>query len=288
MARPLRIEYPGAVYHLITRGNSNNVIFRDDRDRNLFLSILNEVVKRYNWKCYAFCLMCNHYHLLVETLDANLSLGMRQLNGIYTQKYNKKNDLHGHIFQGRFKSIIVDKENYLIELARYIELNPVRAGLVKIPWEWKWSSCACRLFLANIPSFLDVDFILSQFGRDKIDAITSYKDFLQDGINERNKFKDLQNRTVLGDENFVNRIKKFIKNNRFNTEIASKERFVYRKTLKELFYGVMDEKIRNRTIYHAHIENGYTLSAIGKFLGLHYSTLSRIVKNEAVIQFNTK
>ena len=133
MARPIRIEYPGAVYHVTSRGNAGNKIFSDDQDREIFLPILAAVVKRYNWLCHAYCLMDTHYHLMIETPDANLSIGMRQLNGIYTQKYNRRHETPGHIFQGRYKAILVQKENYLLELCRYVVLNPVRAGVVQKP-----------------------------------------------------------------------------------------------------------------------------------------------------------
>ena len=128
MARPLRIEYEGAVYHVTSRGNARKRIFKDNRDRETFLSTLDTVVVRYNWFCHSYCLMDNHYHIMVETPDANLSMGMRQLNGIYTQQYNRRHHQTGHIFEGRFKAILVQKDHYLLELCRYVVLNPVRAG----------------------------------------------------------------------------------------------------------------------------------------------------------------
>ncbi len=130
MARPLRIEYSGAVYHVTSRGNARSDIFHSDHNREEFLFILDTVVRRFNWLCHAYCLMDNHYHLLIETPDGNLSLGMRQLNGIYTQKYNYLHGKTGHVFQGRYKAILVDKESYLLELSRYVVLNPVRAKMI--------------------------------------------------------------------------------------------------------------------------------------------------------------
>jgi REP-associated tyrosine transposase len=126
MARPLRLEFPGAIYHLTGRGNARQKIFFADPDRELFLDTFGGVVSRYGWICHAYCLMANHYHLLVETPKANLSLGMRQLNGVYTQAFNRRHKRVGHLFQGRFKAILVEKESYLLELCRYIVLNPVR------------------------------------------------------------------------------------------------------------------------------------------------------------------
>ena len=133
MARPLRIEYPGAVYHITSRGNARADIFLMDDDRQVFLDILGNTVEKYNWLCHAFCLLDNHYHLLIETPDPNLSLGMRQLNGVYTQTFNRTHDRVGHVFQGRYKAILVEKESHLLELCRYVVLNPVRAKMVSKP-----------------------------------------------------------------------------------------------------------------------------------------------------------
>lgn len=133
MARPLRIEFNGALYHVTSRGDRHEAIHEDDKDRERFLEVLAEVVERFNWVCHAYCLMSNHYHLVVETPDANLSKGMRQLNGVYTQASNRRHHRSGHLFQGRFKGILVDKDSYLLELTRYVVLNPVRARMVKAP-----------------------------------------------------------------------------------------------------------------------------------------------------------
>ena len=132
MARPLRLEFAGALYHVTSRGDRLEDIYNSDEDREAFLEVLAEVCARYNWKCHAYCLMSNHYHLLVETPDANLSKGMRHLNGVYTQRFNREHKEAGHLFQGRYKAILVDKKNYLLELARYIVLNPVRAEMVRV------------------------------------------------------------------------------------------------------------------------------------------------------------
>jgi putative transposase len=138
MARPLRIEYPGAMYHITSRGNARPPVFDDDRDRRAFLMILEDVVRRYHWLCHAFCLMDNH--LLVETVNGNVCLGMRHLNGVYTQAFNRRHHRVGHVFQGRFTSVLVEQASSLLELCRYVVLNPVRAGIVKHPGAYKWSS----------------------------------------------------------------------------------------------------------------------------------------------------
>ena len=140
MTRPLRIEYPGAVYHITSRGNEKKAISKDEQDHENFLNTLQRVNKRYNWLCHAYCLMTNHYHLLIETPDGNLSLGMRQLNGVYTQLYNKRHQRNGHLFQGRFKGILIQKDSHLLEVCRYVVLNPVRAKMAESPEQWRWSS----------------------------------------------------------------------------------------------------------------------------------------------------
>lgn len=140
MSRPIRIEFPEALYHVTARGDRREDIFEADQDRHVFLLTLAEVVTRFNWLCYAWCLMDNHYHLLIQTPDGNLSKGMRQLNGVYTQAGNRRHRRVGHLFQGRFKAILVDSDAYLLELSRYVVLNPVRAGMVKNIADWPWNS----------------------------------------------------------------------------------------------------------------------------------------------------
>ncbi len=181
MARPIRIEYAGAVYHVTSRGNAKKAIFKQERDREIFLTVLSATVKRYNWLCHAYCLMDNHYHLLIETPDGNLSKGMRQLNGVYTQAFNRCHNKCGHIFQGRYKAIVIDKESYLAELCRYIVLNPVRAKIVSKPEDWQWSSHVITAGLKEAPDFLSVDWLLGFFGMDRIKASRRYQDFVSSG-----------------------------------------------------------------------------------------------------------
>jgi len=164
MARPLRIEFPGAVYHLTARGNARQNIFLDDEDRLRFLNVLERVVSRFHLALYAYCLMDNHYHLLLETREANLSRAMRQLNGVYTQGFNRRHGQVGHVLQGRFKAILVDRDAYLLELCRYVVLNPVRAKSTRKPDSYRWSSYRATAGRAAVPWFLAVDSVLAQFG----------------------------------------------------------------------------------------------------------------------------
>ena len=140
MAIPLRIEFSGALYHVTSRGDGQEDIYLDDIDRTIIVDIFKEVCKRFNRVVHAYCLMMNHYHILIETPDSNLAKGMRQLNGVYTQRFNRKHRRVGHVFQGRYKAVLVQKEAYLLELVRYIVLNPVRAHMVKAAKDWPWSS----------------------------------------------------------------------------------------------------------------------------------------------------
>jgi len=153
MARPLRIEYPGALYHVTSRGDRQEAIFDDDQDRRAFLKVLGDVVSRYRWRRHAYFLMGNHYHLMIETPEANLTKGMRQLNGVFTQCSNRRHKRSGHLFQGRYKAILVDRDSYFLELARYVVLNPVRAAMVKYPHLWVWSSYGAMIGKATPPAW---------------------------------------------------------------------------------------------------------------------------------------
>ena len=169
MARPLRLEYSGAIHHVTSRGNAQAPIFLDDEDRASFLAVLAECIARFTWICHAYCLMDNHYHLIIETPDANLSAGMRQLNGVYTQRFNRRHGRVGHIFQGRFKAILVERDSYLLELCRYVVLNPVRARMVRDASQYAWSS---HLATMGNPSFhLTVRMALTMCSRETTVAL---------------------------------------------------------------------------------------------------------------------
>ena len=283
MARPLRIEYPGALYHVTARGNRRGVICEDDKDRHAFLEVLFQVVDRNNWFCHAYCLMDNHYHLIIETPDGNLSYGMRNLNGMYTQWYNRRHHSVGHIFQGRFKSIIVEKERYLLELSRYVVLNPVRAGIVKEPGEWEWSSYRATAGLIEAPGSLTTEWLLSQFGIDKAMARQRYRSFVLDGVkNDDSMWDQLKGQFILGGGRFIDSIRGMIEERKETHEVVRNERLVGRPELSEIFNEVQesdDIAQRNRLIHKTHIRYGYTLSEIGKYLGIHYSTVSKAVKH---------
>jgi REP element-mobilizing transposase RayT len=202
VARPLRLEFPGAVYHLTARGDRQEPIFLNDADRRKFLELLAKEIKQQDWICYAYCLMDNHYHLLIETPQPNLVAGMRRLNGVYTQAFNYRRNKPGHVFQGRYKSILVDKDNYLLELCRYIVLNPVRAKAVKSPEQWSWSSYPATAGLVRAESWMATERVLALFSGSR----KRYRSFVMEGIGKGSVWEDLRGQIYLGDESFLERM----------------------------------------------------------------------------------
>ena len=280
MARPLRIEYPGAVYHVTSRGNAKKKIFKDDTDRDKFLHTLSIVVIRFNWLCHGYCLMDNHYHLLIETPDANLSKGMRQLNGVYTQSFNRSHKKTGHIFQGRYKAILVEKESYLLAISRYVVLNPVRAEIVEKPEDWKWSSYPATAGIKKSPHYLTVDWILGQFGSVKRKAEKQYKQFVLSGIKKESPWKNLKGQILLGEEGFTEKFKDLLAQKEEIKEIPKTQRYVNSPAIANIFKEkILDKLIRDTRIYKAHIKHGYTLKEIADYLKVHYTTVSKAIKS---------
>jgi putative transposase len=203
MARPLRIEFSGAIYHVTSRGNARKDIYLDDTDRAMFLGVLAEVIRRFEWCCHAYCLMGNHYQLLIETPEPNLSKGMRQLNGVYTQRFNRRHGRVGHVFQGRYKAIVVERDSYLKEVARYVVLNPVRAKRVQHPGDWPWSSYAMTAGKAASPVWLSIDWLLGQLGSQRERAQNAYVRFVEEGQGLPSLWANLQQQIYLGSDEFI-------------------------------------------------------------------------------------
>jgi putative transposase len=281
MARPLRIEFDGALYHVTSRGNERKAIFKDDRDRKLFLDILGRVNERFHWICHAYCLMNNHYHLVIETPDGNLSKGMRQLNGLYTQAYNRRHRRPGHVFQGRYQAILVQKESHFLEVCRYVVLNPVRARAVGEPEEWRWSSYRATMGRGAGHPCLTVDEILSQFGRRYGPAREKYREFVRDGIVRRSLWDDLKGQSLLGEEGFVEGLLPYVAEKRDIAEIPKGQRYVGRPSLEALFKAAQNRKsARNKKIVEAVEKCGYSQVEIASYLKLHYTTVSRLVNGQ--------
>jgi hypothetical protein len=226
--------------------------------------------------------MDNHYHLILETLEGNLSRGMRQLNGIYTQKYNWRYTKTGHIFQGRYKAIVVDKESYLLELCRYVVLNPVRANIVKRPQDWKWSSYRSTAGRAKSPQWLTADWILAQFGRRRKRAQRLYHQFVMEGITKETPWKDLKGQIFLGDKEFIEECKRILDVSTDLQEIPRSQRYAERPMLADLLNEEIgrDKTQRDRAINHAHVIYGYTLKEIADHLRVHYTTVSKIMNKD--------
>jgi len=276
MARPLRVEFDGAIYHVTSRGNAREDIFDDDGDRKAFLETLGKVVNRFNWLCHAYCLMDNHYHLVIETPEGNLSKGMRQLNGLYTQAYNRRHRTVGHLFQGRYKAILIQKESHLLEVCRYVVLNPVRAKAVKRVDQWKWSSYGAASGQGKGPPWLAVDWVLSQFGKRRYPASKHYRRFVREGIGRPSIWEGVQAQVLLGGEDFVGKLEGYVKGYEEIREIPRSQRYLNRPKLKSLFEGKLGKTKRDARILQAVNRYGYSQREVADCLGLHYATVSRL------------
>jgi putative transposase len=283
MARPLRIEFPGAVYHVTSRDNARADIFEDDTDREIFLNTLGQVVRRFNWLCHAYCLMGNHYHLLIETPEGNLSAGMRQLNGVYTQAFNRSHHRDGHVFKGRFKAILVEKESHLLELCRYVVLNPVRAAMTARPEQYQWSSYLPVIGKAARPAFLTTEWLLGNFSTSLPESRRRYRQFVKEGIKStESPWVKLSGQILLGTEAFIQQAKELLGGREDIPEIPRKQRHVGRPSLDELFSRgtVIQKQERNRLILLANSKHGYTLKEISQALDVHYTTISKVINSE--------
>ena len=271
MARPLRLSFPGAVYHVTSRGNARHDIVADDRDRSQWLSFLAHVDDRNGWLCHEYCLMDNHYHLVIETPKPNLSIGMRQLNGRYTQAYNRRHEQVGHVFQGRFTAILVEKDAHLRELCRYVVLNPVRAKIVSHPRLWVWSSYRATVGETKAPGWLTTDWILSQFGQRGGAAQARYRTFVAEGRGGPAPWEQLTGQIYLGSEKFVAQHQP----NRVIRDIPRRQTQAQRPSLETLFERKGDLE---KTIHQAYRQYGYRLADIADHLGVHAATVSRRLK----------
>ncbi len=273
MARPLRIEYPGAVYHITARGNRRSQIFTDDCDRKEFLKILSEVNRRFATRCHAYCLMGNHYHLLLETQQANLSTAMRQLDGVYTQKYNWLHRKTGHVFQGRYKAIVIERDAYLLEVARYVVLNPVRAGLVGGPDKWPWSSYGATAGAEKTDASLTTDWLLGQFDKSTTAAKIKYREFVLNAP-DLNITEQVASGVVLGSGKFAEWCLLQAKGGGDILEIPREQRFAGRPGLANILAGSgkKDDKVVEAVEVY-----GYTQKAVADELGVHYSAVSKLL-----------
>jgi len=274
MARPLRIQYAGAFYHVTSRGDAGEDVYRDDADRRAFLQILEKVIGHLRWRCHAYCLMGNHYHLLIETAEPNLAHGMRQLNGVYTQRFNRRHLRAGHVFQGRYHAILVDRDTYLLEVARYIVLNPVRAGLTEVPGRWCWSSYRATAGLVSTPPWLTVNAVLGQFTENRARARRTYIAFVEAGRAAPRIWDALRQQIYLGNDQFIERMLDMAPSPDGPSEIPR----IQRRRIQTLDWYGSQYKDRTRAMVEAYRSGNYSLALIAKHFGVHYSTVSRAAK----------
>jgi REP element-mobilizing transposase RayT len=273
MSRPLRILAHSALYHVVARGNNRSAIYHDDVDRRRFLAILETVIERYRVECHAYCLMSNHYHLVVRTLEPNLSSAVQYLNGVYALWWNRRHARVGHVLQGRFKAQLVEREGYFLQACRYVVLNPVRAGLVCRVEDWSWSSYRATAGLGPRPGWLTTALIL---GAHPSAGWQSYRGFIGAGVSESEWTRALRSDApVVGSEAFATAHRCLIEQAHL-TEVVRRHRTLGRPTLGELFADVVDRSLRDIRIREARNRFHYRLSEIARHLSLHYGSVSRI------------
>jgi putative transposase len=290
MARPLRLQIADEYFHVLARGNAKQSIFLDDVDRAAFLDTLQTVVKGWGLRCHAYCLMGNHYHLLLQPSEPNISRGLRQLNGIYGQAFNRRHGRIGHVFAGRFKSLLIDREHYLVQLARYLALNPVRAGLVATPAAWPWSHHRAMAGIAPPIPFLSRQVVLNCFdATSRMAAEEAYRQFVDMGDGDDEQLRNAIARGgFLGGQALMARVSSALDAFAEEPEIPRRERLAHRPPLERLFDSTTGSGRSTQRIREAYEIHRYTIGQIAAHLGLGRSTISRALHRVAVKQLYEK
>lgn len=281
MARPLRIEFPGAVYHVTARGDQGEDIFVDDDDRRALLEVVAQALSRFDAEALSYCLMRNHYHFVLHTRQANLSMLMRHINGVYTQAYNHRHNLVGPLFQGRFKAILVDCDAYLLDVCRHVDMNPVRTRVVRKPGSWAWSSYRAHVGKAPVPEWLDTaglhGYLLGRPAKSAADTRRAADRYarLVASVPDANLWdKALRRQIYLGDESFVKRMQaRAAPGNSTDQDIPK----VQRKKARTLAQWLASCDNREEALYQAHTASAISMTAIARELGLSLSRVSRII-----------
>jgi putative transposase len=288
MSRPLRIEFPGAMYHVTSRGDRREDIFAGDEDRVSLLAVLGQAMERFDGQVLAYCLMSNHYHFVLHTRRANLSQVMRHVNGVYTQTFNRRHGKVGHLFQGRFKAILVDRDAYLLEVCRYVELNPVRARMVVGPGDWPWSSYLAHTGQVDSPAWLDTaglhGYLLGRDVQNQADqqrAAQNYAALVAAGLGVALWADALRQQIYLGDEDFVARMQALVNPTQSGTvEVPRVQRQIKRTLAQWLEIG----PTREQALLNAFKLSGISMTAMARELGLSISGVSRLIaKQEALM-----
>ena len=297
MTRPLRIEYPDAFYHVMNRGRGRCDIFEDDVCFELFLKTLAEAHERFNLQVHAFCLMSNHYHLLVKTPDGNLQRAMRHVNGIYTQRYNKLKKTDGALFRGRYKSILVDADSYLLHLSKYIHLNPLNAGMVARLDKYRWSSYCAYIGLRSAEQWLYLDQVYGQLNTSQLESLV-YRSYVEDGQIDDGLIRFYQAgkpNPILGDDRFREDVKGVLSEDLLEISYYEKKKLKpdVARIVEEVafFYGVTEGELlqvkkgrgmrnqpRQLAMYLAQRVGGCRLREVADYFGLnHYGGVSYAV-----------
>lgn len=285
MSRPLRIVAPGLLYHVMSRGNARMTIYRGDADYRRFLDLLETVVYRFRVECWSYCLMPNHYHVIVRTPEPNLSEAIKYLNGVYAQRWNRRHGRDGHVFKGRFKSQVVDDESYLLVVCRYVALNPVRAGLVQAPADWPWSSYRATAGLTLCPSFLDVEPVLRQFGDASRRLLRRrYVQYVNAATpNQALVAQDIRaDRRVLGSQRFAAQFRHLAE--QASPEVPLRDRRVGLPDVQEM----LQHELRGQSLAVAITRTrrrGYSVVEIARALGLRPATVGRYARRAAASVF---
>jgi len=297
MGRPLRIEFPGAFYHVTSRGNERKAVFKSLRDREKFLSYLESATERYGAVIHVYCLMGNHYHLLLETPLGNLSRIMQHINGAYTNYFNTKRERSGHLLQGRYKAILVEVDEYAKQLSRYIHLNPVRTTTVKTPEEYEWSSCRYYTVERKAPDWLQRDFILSYFHTKPAVAMKIYRSFVHSLMDQEyeSPLAELSHSVILGSREFVDEIKdRFLRGKQPDRELPALREMTNRPGLDNIEHVIdsvlqSDEKLaRQVKLYLCHRYSGKRLREIGERFGVSESGVTQASRRIGIKQQNNK
>ena len=281
MSRPLRIEFPGALYHVTSRGDRQESIFADDTDRARLLAVVALGLARFDAQSLAYCLMSNHYHFVLHTRQANLSRLMRHINGVYTQDFNRRHGKVGHLFQGRFKAILVDREAYMLEVCRYVELNPVRAGMVAGAADWPWSSYRSHTGLADTPAWLgssDVwGYLLgrdAESAADRLQAQRLYVELVSAGKGVALWAESLNRQIYLGDDQFVGRMLDAALPDAKQSVTVPK---VQRSSTRSLAEWLAHCDSREEALRRAYTESGLSMAAMAAELGVTLGRVSQLI-----------
>ena len=277
MSRRPRLTFKGAVHHVMSRGNRKSKIFLDDRDRLDFLETLSAARERFGVRWQSFTLMKTHYHLKVETPEGNISQAMKFVNGMFTQSWNRRHRTTGHLFEGRFKSPLVENGWYSRNVVRYIALNPVEACYVRHAAEWPWSSHRALAGLVSPPEFLDLDWLRNCFdGSSLRECQRQYQRFIDD---EELRLTDVGDEFVVGSDEYRSNVRELIGATMHGIEVPRSYRALARPPLRALFAGLLDDlDRRNRMVIRAQVVYGYTQSEIARTLRVHSNTISKITR----------